>query len=228
MSKREDDLPDMEAGMTTAERRRRRRRGAGLRVPSDNVPRRSGSHSVVAPVPEDPNLAVSIAYSFAPDASGPMSRTDDDSLPELAAIAVEDHVETSDVPEPVLDDDGAALAMTADEPPLGAEADGRPIAVDDVAFDGKTREMPAVNLEALGLTFGSEPGEASEASREAAEAAEAAQAPVHDASELQDEADESAAAAPEDAAPDEPTSELAAVSASAPEPVAEPAAEAVP
>ena len=75
-TKREDDLPaDMEAGMTTAERRRRRRRGAGLRVPSDNVPRRTGSHpGVVAPVPEDPNLAVSIAYSFQNDASGPVPK----------------------------------------------------------------------------------------------------------------------------------------------------------
>lgn len=39
MSKRGDNPPDGEAGMTTAERRRYRRRGGGLRVPSDNVPR---------------------------------------------------------------------------------------------------------------------------------------------------------------------------------------------
>ena len=58
--------------MTTAERRRRRRRGGGLRVPSDNVPRRAPTAPpVVAPVPEDPALAMSIAYSFSNDASSP-------------------------------------------------------------------------------------------------------------------------------------------------------------
>jgi hypothetical protein len=66
VTKRDDDSQaDMEVGMTTAERRRRRRRGGGLRVPSDNVPRRS-TPPVVAPVPEDPSLALSIAYSFSP------------------------------------------------------------------------------------------------------------------------------------------------------------------
>ncbi len=68
MSKRDDDSQaDMEVGMTTAERRRRRRRGGGLRVPSDNVPRRSTTPPVVALVPEDPALAMSIAYSFTED-----------------------------------------------------------------------------------------------------------------------------------------------------------------
>lgn len=52
----EENESDMEAGMTTAERRRRRRRGGGLRVPSDNVPRRISS-----PTGEDPSVA--IAYN---------------------------------------------------------------------------------------------------------------------------------------------------------------------
>ncbi|MCA9675360.1 MAG: hypothetical protein KC464_10020, partial [Myxococcales bacterium] len=81
MSKRPEDheTPELEEGMTTAERRRRRRRGAGLRVPSDNVPRRASSqHPVVSPVPEDPNLAVSIAYSFGNDASQPVPRPPSD------------------------------------------------------------------------------------------------------------------------------------------------------
>ena len=53
MTKRDDDSQtDMEVGMTTAERRRRRRRG-GLRVPSDNVPRRNPTQPPpVAPVPD--------------------------------------------------------------------------------------------------------------------------------------------------------------------------------
>ncbi len=76
MSKR-DGEDDMEVGMTTAERRRRRRRGGGVRIPSDNVPRRSSTAPpVVAPVPEDPALAMSIAYSFTSDASEPVPRVD--------------------------------------------------------------------------------------------------------------------------------------------------------
>ena len=81
MSKRDDDSgahtgpTDLEVNMTTAERRRRRRRGGGLRVPSDNVPRRTSQPPpVVAPVPEDPSLAMSIAYSFSGDGSEPVPR----------------------------------------------------------------------------------------------------------------------------------------------------------
>ena len=75
MSKRDEDAPaDMEVGMTTAERRRRRRRGGGLRVPSDNVPRTRAPTAPPAPRPEDPALAMSIAYSFSNDASGPVPR----------------------------------------------------------------------------------------------------------------------------------------------------------
>ena len=55
MAKSDDDsASDMDVGMTTAERRRRRRRGGGLRVPSDNVPRRSNP-PVVAPVLAEPD-----------------------------------------------------------------------------------------------------------------------------------------------------------------------------
>lgn len=123
MSKRDDDpQTDMEVGMTTAERRRRRRRGAGLRVPSDNVPRRPSNPPVVAPVPEDPALAMSIAYSFSPDGEPPRRET----LPTF------DQVES--IP-------------TVIDPPSG------PIEQSD--FEMKTREMTAVDLEALGLQ---EPG----------------------------------------------------------------------
>ena len=55
------------------QRLRRRRKGGGLRVPSDNVPRRPGRTSdpadVAAPAPEDPRLAVSVAYAFGSDTS---------------------------------------------------------------------------------------------------------------------------------------------------------------
>ncbi|HTJ40842.1 MAG TPA: methyltransferase domain-containing protein [Kofleriaceae bacterium] len=190
-TKREDDIPaDMEAGMTTAERRRRRRRGAGLRVPSDNVPRRTGSHpSVAAPGrEEDPNLAVSIAYSFSTDASGPAPRQADgedlDSAPVMHVDAVpEPEVDAVPTPTPR---DGARRTPTTppprstsagwsddSEPDIKVEsspeialdqieseeaASGVPTAPssndDVVTDDGKTREMPAVNLEALGLSMG--------------------------------------------------------------------------
>src|SRR4029079_10758318 len=79
VSKRDDDSQaDMEVGMTTAERRRRRRRGGGLRVPSDNVPRRTTTPPVAARVPEYPSLAMSIAYSFTSDGSEPVPRIEQD------------------------------------------------------------------------------------------------------------------------------------------------------
>ncbi len=126
MSKRDEDS-DMEVGMTTAERRRRRRRGGGLRVPSDNVPRTRPATAppVVAPVPEDPALAMSIAYSFTTEASEPVPRVE----PEPPRRRPPDPV----APEP---------ATTAIDPPGAAEPD----------FELKTREMSAVDLEALGLT----------------------------------------------------------------------------
>lgn len=124
MSKRdEDSQADMEVGMTTAERRRRRRRGGGLRVPSDNVPRSRTPTAPPAPVPEDPALAMSIAYSFKNDASGPvpMQTTDDLSGP----IAPE-------------------AANTMIDPP--SDADDAP-----QDFEMKTREMSSVDIQALGL-----------------------------------------------------------------------------
>ncbi|HEU4729610.1 MAG TPA: hypothetical protein VFT22_17050, partial [Kofleriaceae bacterium] len=127
MSKRDDDSQaDMEVGMTTAERRRRRRRGGGLRVPSDNVPRRASTPPVVAPVPEDPSLAMSIAYSFSPESSEALPRAPRESVPSF-----ENHEGMPTVIDPVSGP------------------------VEQADFDTKTREMTAVDLEALGLA---EPG----------------------------------------------------------------------
>jgi SAM-dependent methyltransferase len=122
VSKRDDEAADAEVGMTTAERRRRRRRGGGLRVPSDNVPRRA-SPPVAAAVPEDPSLAMSIAYSFGSDASEPMAR-----------IPLEDDAADPSAPAP---------QSTAIDPVSGP--------IEQADFDTKTREMTAVDLEALGL-----------------------------------------------------------------------------
>ena len=128
MSKR-DDEPDLgDVGMTTAERRRRRRRGA-LRVPSDNVPRRAPtSPPVVAPVPEDPALAMSIAYSFSSDEP---SRGDEHTRKTSSMAAFD---------APVAPD---AMATVIDPPSAPVE---------QADFEMQTREMAAVDLEALGLS----------------------------------------------------------------------------
>lgn len=134
MSKRDDDSQaDLEVGMTTAERRRRRRRGGSLRVPSDNVPRRANP-PVVAPVPEDPSLAMSIAYSFSNDASEPVPRmsTDVPSSPIAAPIA-------PNFPDPVAPEPIHTLIDPINQP------------IEQADFEMKTREMTAVDLEALGL-----------------------------------------------------------------------------
>ncbi|MDX2086672.1 MAG: methyltransferase domain-containing protein [Kofleriaceae bacterium] len=127
MSKRDEDsgAHDLgEVGMTTAERRRRRRRGGGLRIPSDNVPRRTTNPPVAAPVPEDPALAMSIAYSFSNDGSQPVPRVEQ--------------------PAPTFVDPVAPDAMpTVIDPPSAP--------VESQDFESKTREMSAVDLAALGL-----------------------------------------------------------------------------
>lgn len=127
MTKRpDDDGAEFEDGLTTSERRRRRRR-AGIRIPSDNVPRRSGSGPVVAPVPEDPALAVSIAYAFGDEHTGRAPTT---LPPDELAADLDDATAIADVPI-----DGSV-----------------PSIIDDVVPDGRTRQMPAINLEALGLS----------------------------------------------------------------------------
>lgn len=187
MTKRPDenegaDAPgEFDEGMTTAERRRRKRRAGGLRVPSDNVPRRPSEVMAVPaagaptpPSPEDPGLAMSIAYSFTADASGavprvanlppPMAPEAQSTVPSMPAFATSESV-------PALGRaDGAALAAGDDDEDDVIVADlddvafraprgktevsvpaGRP---DDEteAFELVTREMAAVDLEALGLS----------------------------------------------------------------------------
>ncbi len=132
MSKRDDDSQaDMEVGMTTAERRRRRRRGGGLRVPSDNVPRHTTTPPVVPPVPEDPSLAMSIAYSFSSEASEP--------IPRVSMDPGSDSHSQPNFAEPV----SPEAMRTFIDPPSSA--------VESVDFETKTREMAAVDLAALGL-----------------------------------------------------------------------------
>jgi hypothetical protein len=183
----ENDIPDMEAGMTTAERRRRRRRGAGLRVPSDNVPRRSGNHAAV-PIPpgvpgDESNLGVSIAYNFSD--SGPVHRSE---LHEAASAAAA-QIAAGAASAPVaaygdeLDDDGeATMAGPQTDLGLAEDDDGEDYAEayveeplvavgDDEGFDTKTREMPALRTPLGALR---RPGSVVDAEVEAEPAAEPA------------------------------------------------------
>jgi SAM-dependent methyltransferase len=146
-----DDHDDIDAGMTTAEKRRRKRRNSGLRVPSDNVPRRGAA--VVAPVPEDPSLAVSIAYSFANDASEPLRM--DELEPTFEPTRPNFEVRST---QPGIDSNGFEPLA----PDLAATLTEMPVAIDDPGFEVKTREMLAVDLDALGLREPStaEPGPA--------------------------------------------------------------------
>ena len=157
MSKSDDDNNnDLDAGMTTAERRRRKRRGGGLRVPSDNVPRRN-SAPVVAPVPEDPSLAVSIAYSFSGDTSEPMLRVDSSEFAAAATTLPGFEARTTSpgfdprmtVPGfvPSFDPVAPEAAVTLIEPTIDTASEP----VSDGAFESKTREMSVVDLESLGL-----------------------------------------------------------------------------
>jgi SAM-dependent methyltransferase len=79
-------------GEEDSERRlRRRRKGGGLRVPSDNVPRRGRPESgeFPPPAPEDPRLAVSVAYAFPDERSGRRSSGSHDSVVSAAQAAVD-------------------------------------------------------------------------------------------------------------------------------------------
>jgi SAM-dependent methyltransferase len=140
VSKRDDDGDLGDVGMTTAERRRRRRRGA-LRVPSDNVPRTRAPTSppVVAPVPEDPALAMSIAYSFNNEPSEPVPRSvfDEPSRRNTAGLA------TQPASAPAADPNSPTVVSSVIDPPSAP--------VEQADFEMKTREMAAVDLEALGL-----------------------------------------------------------------------------
>ena len=95
------------------QRLRRRRKGGGLRVPSDNVPRRPGRASeppdVAAPAPEDPRLAVSVAYAFGSDGSRRV-RVDD----ELDAPRTEPNAQRPDTND-ILD---AVLSDSTDRDPI--------------------------------------------------------------------------------------------------------------
>jgi SAM-dependent methyltransferase len=140
----------------TGERRRRRRKG-GLRIPSDNVPRRGEESSPERPEPEDPRLAVSVAYAFGADGE---PATDDADAASSDPAAQTGEMAAEPMPGGVTD---VANAPTLPPPerPAAPAVPAAPTIPDMVAPAGKgpapyidttkTMEMPAVQLEALGL-----------------------------------------------------------------------------
>jgi SAM-dependent methyltransferase len=124
-----DHLPDAaddDDGLPPGVRSRLRHRSGGIRVPSDAVPRRLMDEPVVAPTPEGASLAASISFgSF-----GSFGSAGD---PGQAVPQAGLDVATQRVAMP-------ALAATGAGPHL-----------DDVVPDGRTRVMPAIQLEELGL-----------------------------------------------------------------------------
>jgi len=99
------------------QRLRRRRKGGGLRVPSDNVPRRPGrsSDEVAAPAPEDPRLAVSVAYAFGSDGTRRLRPEDEVEGPRTEPNA--QRPDTNDIIDAVLSDptDREPMADIEDE-----------------------------------------------------------------------------------------------------------------
>ncbi len=107
MSKRQtDEHPTITA---EAPNRPRRRKG-GLRVPSDNV-RRPSDGDIAAPQPEDPRLAMSVAYAFSADGSGMPDDGDENGAGEPGDYDAEDD-DVNTQPEARLNtgEDGSASA----------------------------------------------------------------------------------------------------------------------
>src|SRR6185503_4695037 len=113
-------------GPTEARREQARRR---LPVRHGGRDDHGRAPSVVAPVPEDPALAMSIAYSFSGESSDPMRTTLESQVPTF-----ENHEGMPTVIDPV-----SEQVEQAEQ-------------VEQGDFEMKTREMTAVDLEALGLS----------------------------------------------------------------------------
>lgn len=136
---------------------RRRRRKGGLRVPSDNVPRKASSSEITAEPAEDPRLAVSVAYAFSEgeEQAGERAARVDATIPdqpkEDAAESVdidmddfEDGEATEDADVPTAEDELSELAAAAPVPEAPAPA---PAPAGKGA--GKASKWPRVKTEAL-------------------------------------------------------------------------------
>lgn len=138
MSKRDEDAAsDMEDGMTTSERQRRRRRGAGLRIPSDNVPRRPTGPETAAPVAES-SLAVSPGSYALADEPAVTQRIRVDELPDIGEIE-----DATAIVRPLL-----AVKVGTGRLEMHARENGE---AGDLHASGRTQPMSAASFEALGL-----------------------------------------------------------------------------
>lgn len=103
---------------------RRKRRG-GLRVPSDNVPRRLSSDSIPVPVPEPVGLAASISESFgvAPDLSA-FGTSSEEAAKSASAENSEEHADLEELPTIVSEPIGG---VTLPMEPITMEEEETPV-----------------------------------------------------------------------------------------------------
>lgn len=170
---------DKDAADAGTHRTRRRRKKSGLRIPSDNVPRtvpmnavdpdgettdKEQTTGVVAPVPEDPNVAVSVAYAFsatdaesksAKDKAGDGADTSAGKSAGGDAGAGSSAAETGEADEGGEDVD---LELPTAKIPVVAKADGSPKGkagrrrVEEDFDSRRTIKMEAIRLEDIGLS----------------------------------------------------------------------------
>ncbi len=116
------------------------------------------SDGIVTPIPEDPNVAVSVAYAFGAAGGGDTAKTppsQDDDLDDRPTVQI--------------------AAVSPEMVQALGESDGTADDEDDLD-SRKTREMPAIRLDQLGFTsssFGGESGDSVEISIDDTDAAEA-------------------------------------------------------
>ncbi|MBT8495438.1 MAG: methyltransferase domain-containing protein, partial [Deltaproteobacteria bacterium] len=102
--------------------KRRRRKGGGLRVPSDNVPRKPQTPEISAQSAEDPQLAVSVAYAFSDDEKGERQRLD-------ATIPDDPDLEPGDAPAGA----GESVDIDVDDFEAEVEHDDEQTTITDMA-----------------------------------------------------------------------------------------------
>lgn len=195
------------AGSEPGGRRRRRRRG-GLRVPSDNVPRRARARSengeaqaeIAAPVPEDPKYAVSVAMAFTESGRAVVPRASSEPAPamepkaeaiaEVEAPSAEDEASPSDAGAEGLSDPGPADADAvagAEESPDGQQqVEPEMLVGAETAGDNEAEESAEAELLADAEELDPEVAADAEASADEAEADVRADAEALDAEGLAD------------------------------------------
>lgn len=172
--------PDKDVVESPDSQRIRKRRKSALRIPSDNVPRNTdgvpastaddpsmgteaSDGEVMAPIEDDPNVAVPLNYLTRPAdderpaprtplaASSPVSRSISARPTGPAASSNNDDLELRPTEQmPAVTED--MLRALTSEDNAGGQNDG-----DVVLDDRRTRQIPAIRLEDLGLSFDNNP-----------------------------------------------------------------------